>query len=402
MTDTIAKNPTIGRETKKILRRTYTQLYIEAEKCRVTKSPVRLFKLTGMNLKVVQEITRGELPEFRSEHHEVNRADILKALHLCYLESKYMPTTTQLFSACCSFLEPHMDISCFRRLLFKYDFVWKKIPKYNYVVMERPEVTYERYNYLKTLLECQTDIYFIGEYGNPNDMNASSNTNLRIIYAISRSLAIVNTDYHTEFTKKGFKEWITDELLPSLRRPSVIIFSSADHHCELIPWCSIDLSIESLRCEMTDWLDKNNVPYAPDMCKAELYCLIEQCTDHDANKYVVDNIIRTAGHTPIRLPNDLSEATPCTILHSYHEKKLENVYDTQIHVDMRFDSVLSSLDVRVLAKCFNEIFGIYRIMFDFDIRVEQCMDSLLQRMTNMHCLNENYDSDLPSFSDDSD
>lgn len=399
------------RETRRILQRVYGRLLFETAQNITHSPPARLSALTGLNQSVMVRLSKGE--DIKITISESDRSKILEALVDYYIKERKLPTTLQLFNACKDHLPAFMDIAGFRKLLFKYDFVWKKISG-SFFVLERPEVTYERYMFLKAILVHADwdNVYFIEENGFSDEEDTMSYFNFneslksvcaKVIYAITNEKVILSNSFGVGYTERSFKNWIVSELLPTLTKPSVIVFNNAEHHCEMLPGSS-DLTIESLRCEMTDWLDKNNIPYEQSLSKVELYSLIEKCTDLHSNKYVIDNIILASGHLPLRLPNHLISLTPGQHVCAFMKKILQSLTFKSLQnskLESKVSDILISLGPEHMKKWCGQIYPAYKKMFDKDIQVDQVLDHYMSKM-ELDKLEEYADSDLPSLSEDSD
>lgn len=62
----------------------------------------------------------------------------------------------------------------------------------------------------------------------------------------------------------------------------------------------------SVKQEMMDWLEKNNVPFSQEMRKFELLELVELVKPQE-KRYRIDGLLRFHGHTVIRLPPYMCE-----------------------------------------------------------------------------------------------
>lgn len=106
-------------------------------------------------------------------------------------------------------------------------------------------------------------------------------------------------DYHGEMNAELFTRWMTSQLLPSLKEPSVIIMDNAPYHSQ---------QTEDSRCPTTstrkadivNWLIKHGISFAAEATRLELLKLSQQHKTQP--QYLVDNLIRNWGHEVVRLP----------------------------------------------------------------------------------------------------
>lgn len=95
----------------------------------------------------------------------------------------------------------------------------------------------------------------------------------------------------------SFNRWFTEQLLPSLEEPSVIIMDNAPYHSALlekVPNTSWN------KCDIQEWLSKRNVPFFNHEFKAEL--LERVAPFKKEKKYELDELALQFGHQVVRLP----------------------------------------------------------------------------------------------------
>lgn len=105
-------------------------------------------------------------------------------------------------------------------------------------------------------------------------------------------------DYHEEMDHEKFLGWFKNSLLPNLKENSTIIMDNAKYHSKIL---DKPPTISSKKCLMVEWLNKFNIPFEPDMKKAELLEIINLHKPRFP-KYVIDELAKNHGHTVIRLP----------------------------------------------------------------------------------------------------
>ena len=113
-------------------------------------------------------------------------------------------------------------------------------------------------------------------------------------------------DYHEEMDGPRFTRWFNEQLLPNVQPQSVIVMDNASYHSvrlEKIPTSS------SLKAVIQQWLTSKNIPWQPDMLRAELLEIVKQ-NKHQHESYQIDHIAEQAGHTVLRLPAYHCELNP--------------------------------------------------------------------------------------------
>jgi len=75
-----------------------------------------------------------------------------------------------------------------------------------------------------------------------------------------------SADYHDEMNSKHFMEWMTEQLLPRLEEPSVIILDNASYHNKQRdkPPTSNDR-----KDDIKTWLDQHNITYSDTWCRGD-------------------------------------------------------------------------------------------------------------------------------------
>jgi transposase len=113
-------------------------------------------------------------------------------------------------------------------------------------------------------------------------------------------------DYHGQMNWENFSRWFERQLLPNLPQNSLIILDNAPYHN---PLAENAFPIPTTRKEaLCDWLEKNNIPWTPDMLKPELYELCKRFAP--VPEYRLDQIAEAAGHSILRTPQYHPELQP--------------------------------------------------------------------------------------------
>lgn len=104
-------------------------------------------------------------------------------------------------------------------------------------------------------------------------------------------------DYHGEMNSDLFTKWVKEKLIPNLEEPSLIIMDNAAYH-------SVEIEKQPCtswkKCEIQEWLQKNNILYNNAMLKMELLQLAK--LHKKEIRYVIDELLREHGHEVLRLP----------------------------------------------------------------------------------------------------
>jgi hypothetical protein len=91
-------------------------------------------------------------------------------------------------------------------------------------------------------------------------------------------------------------------------RGSVIVIDNAPYHSiqENKP-----PTRNSVKAEMISWLEKNNVPFAAEMRKTELFQLVERHkTPRKKKTFRIDQVLKFHGHDVLRLPPYTCDLSP--------------------------------------------------------------------------------------------
>lgn len=356
-------------EKKRIIRRVYRKLSDPNTGSVPTDYITKASMYTGLHPKTLMELENSA--EFKTNTECVDRTLIYNTLCRFYVRFRSdggkLPTTYELFDALNKMNKlTHMDIGSFRKLLLKMDFIWKKIKSRNsletggVVVMEKPLVRLQRFNYLmhirKSRIEKYDDILFVDEVAYNHGMFMDIKTSRdfekvtnggwqqRVIYAVGVKSVVCFKEIK-EFDESEFENWILTNLCPTLAQPSVIVVHDFHHHNAMLHETP---TLYSSTTDTMDWLDYHDVPYDTEMSKYELYSLAEEYTDLETPLYKIDGILKARGHTLLRLPKCINELSPAALLFSLIEK---NWTDQDGHCSKTMQ--VSGQDIKAVANsCF--------------------------------------------------
>lgn len=214
-----------------------------------------------------------------------------------------------------------------RELLHKLGYSFKKCKSKRSLLLERPNIVEWRVKYLRAIRKFREDkrnIFFLDEtYVNQSHnvqkcwqsssepgvyADIGKGRRLIIVHAGSRNglvddaLLIFKSDsktgdYHGDMNSTNFYNWVDRKLIPKLPPNSVIVMDNAAYHCVQV---EKKPTMSCMKINMQNWLQNHNVPFSPTMVKAELLGLIN--TTQSEKIYTIDELLKGAGHTVLRLP----------------------------------------------------------------------------------------------------
>lgn len=107
-----------------------------------------------------------------------------------------------------------------------------------------------------------------------------------------------SADYHDNMNSELFEKWMGEQLLPRLKKPSLIIMDNARYHSrflEKIP------NSQSTKEEIIQWLQSTNISIPQGAFKCELLEIVRQAKPQKIG-YATDELIYKMGHSVLRLP----------------------------------------------------------------------------------------------------
>lgn len=267
---------------------------------------------------------------------EFDRTVVHNTITEFYLEKKIVPTCPKLLVALREKIDFPWGLRTLQRLLIKMGYEWRRCQKKGTVLIEKPDIIFKRYHYLKKMRKYRKEkrnIFYVDETWVDSNLrfrkcwqmigskgiltDTSSGNKLVIINArgkngflpgaslIFKSGSSTAGDYHGQMNSTKFEKWVVEKLLPSLPERSVVVMDNAPYHSVQI---NKPPNKYSLKSEMIKWLEDNNLPCDRSMRKPDLFKIIEH-VPVDIN-YKIDNIIREHGHEVLRLPPYVCDLNP--------------------------------------------------------------------------------------------
>ena len=114
-----------------------------------------------------------------------------------------------------------------------------------------------------------------------------------------------SADYHDEMNSEHFMEWMTEQLLPRLEEPSVIILDNASYHNkqrDKLP------TSNDRKDNIKTWLDQHNITHSDTDTKKTLSQKVKQ--QRSTPLYLTDEAAHEHGHAVLCLPVAHCELNP--------------------------------------------------------------------------------------------
>ncbi|XP_045770001.1 uncharacterized protein LOC123870678 [Maniola jurtina] len=268
---------------------------------------------------------------------DFDRAVIHNTITEFYLQKKIVPTCNKLLVELRMRIPFPWGVRTLQRVLKKLGYRWRRRHNKRSVLIEKPDIVFKRYHYLKKIREFRENnrnIFYVDERWVDNNLtfkkcwqmsgtkgivkDTSSGNALIVVNAAGRdgflpgASLIFNPgtttgDFHGQMNGENFEKWVVEKLLPSLPERSVVVMDNAPYH-------SVQLNKpptkSSPKYAMINWLLDKNVYFDRTMRKPDLYNLIEQLPKPVEILYNIDTIIKGHGHEIVRLPPYMCDLNP--------------------------------------------------------------------------------------------
>lgn len=177
-----------------------------------------------------------------------------------------------------------------------------------------------------------------------------------------------------------FTKWVSENIIPNLPEPSLIIMDNAPYHSTLVEKqpCS-----SWQKTSIADWLNKNNIMFEPHMFKTELLQLAKQ--NQKEKRYVVDELLRSHGHDLLRLPPYHCEMNAIELIwgeaKKYYNKNIgRDGYGDEQVLNM-WNEALSKCDSNIWKNCCQHTENLTKKWYEREVQAEN-IDPLII------CINE--------------
>lgn len=105
------------------------------------------------------------------------------------------------------------------------------------------------------------------------------------------------SDYHGEMNSDTFTKWISEQLIPNLQQPTLIIMDNAPYHSVVL---NKEPSSSWNKAAIMEWLRNNQIHFNANTSKLELYSIVKR--NKKEKVYKIDELVREHGHEVLRLP----------------------------------------------------------------------------------------------------
>ena len=293
-------------------------------------------KTGGSSKSTVKFKPRGR----RAALDSFDRNRIQRTVHRLY-ENKVAPTVNKIKSE----LSDTLNISrtTLSLTLLDLGFTYRKRGENRKLFNNSASITNDRINYLRQIKqyrECGYEIVYLDEtWCNKNhssdfmwlpiddthapNIPSGKGRRLIILHAGTSKEGLIDGcdhvfvakskdgDYHNEMNAQVFMKWFEDQLLPTLKEPSVIVLDNASYHntrCEE----TVAPIMNKRKQELQDWLTKMGVAFSPLETKPQLYEKIKQ--NKQIPVYKTDVVALSHGHFVLRTPVRHCELNPIELI----------------------------------------------------------------------------------------
>jgi hypothetical protein len=253
---------------------------------------------------------------------------VRRTVYNFYKIEKRLPTLAGLHKNLKDAIQFKGCINSLRAILKGLGFRWKKTKSNRAILIETPEIRNKRISYLKDIerfrkegrqIIYMDESYILSSHVSGKSWSDDSKEGLHCPVSKGDRLIIVHAggengfvkdallmwqsrastgDYHNQMNFDNYGKWLREKLIPNLPPNAVVVIDNAPYHNVLEEKCP---NSNSTKVKMMNWLSEKNIPYSPEMFKPELYALIKIHKPH-YQKYRVDKIMASYGHTILRLP----------------------------------------------------------------------------------------------------
>lgn len=301
--------------------------------CKVSKTTIKRIRKEGKtnpNRKLSSPGKKRKRPEHRNAVvDDFDRRVILDTIRDFYVTQSVVPTCKKLLPVLNEKIGFKWGEWTLRRVLREMGFKWRKCASKRKVLVERDDIVYWRFEYLrqiKSYRDKNVSIFYLDETwvdGNLTfrkcwrnnevdgvlpELNSSNRLIVvdigsedgflpggRLIYKVN----CTKGDYHGQMNSKLFEKWIRNQVLPNLPENSVLVIDNAPYHAEQEDKPPNKSSTK--QC-MIEWLQRHGEFYEEKSTrKAILYEAILRLKPKE-KQFKVDKLLKESGHSVLRLP----------------------------------------------------------------------------------------------------
>ncbi|XP_050301505.1 uncharacterized protein LOC126739749 [Anthonomus grandis grandis] len=136
---------------------------------------------------------------------------------------------------------------------------------------------------------------------------------------------LATDDYHGQMNRKNFTRWLTEKF-SNIPANSVVVLDNAPYHSVQQYKTPTKSSVNR---DIIAWLIKKGISHDASARKFDLFDLVlRHKPPGDQKDYIVDRIIRSHGHTPLRTPPYLCELNPIELAWKFcqHVRTVEDKF----------------------------------------------------------------------------
>lgn len=248
-----------------------------------------------------------------------------------------------------------------RRIIRSLGFRWCKLKNNRRILVEKHSNCFQRISYLRKMAFYRAEgrrIVFTDEthlhstYSAPQSWSHNSNRRFSEAACSGQSLNIIVAAGAKGFTRKTllvykanqpfgeyhrhhYEKWLTDSLIPIVKRRSVIVLDKATNHNQV-------LFREPTKCSkknfMINWLQLKGITVSKKMLKPKIYEIVME-NKTGLKDYAIDHVLGYCGFTVVHLPpnhadlNPINKFWPTIKGHVTNSNLLLNMHDIKEMVD---------------------------------------------------------------------
>ncbi|KAG6441352.1 hypothetical protein O3G_MSEX001742 [Manduca sexta] len=330
---------------------------------------------------------------------------ILKSMNIFYREG-ISPSFNDVYESVKDIIPTELTSAQFENNMIVLGYIYKKMP-FGRLLMEKPEITFQRFFYLQTIIETRKknkpNIYYIDQRIIDNSLRfqkppsqsveallQSTNDTSVFLYIVSTTTRQVNGIFTNVLDHANVNKWINDVVLDALKPKSVVVVDSNFGHTI----SRKELTMYDTKADILKWLKENSIPCTSNMRKAELFELYKKTPKKDLNCNF-SSILEAHGHRVIYLPTTLEDLNPTNFLWNFIRNKLQSQDPDKPRLTNcgGVTNLICELSEMMMPTITSTFPGLYKIkqmekeLFKLDAEIEESLDNVLRmHMDNKQCL----------------